>query len=387
MSNSYSRRLSEVRGYFDNGDVHLGYRRLLDAALETRNLEVFRQTLSFADWFDAYTLHPEAGALTPRVAALLEVFDKGYTPPAHDPVPVRLEARGVSKKYARGHFSLSPLDVTLYPAEIIGLVGENGNGKTTLLRLLYGDLQPDKGTIRYAFDGQKPGSLYDTRSRIAFIPQRPQSWYGSLMDNLQFAAAFTGFKGEANFLWTEMMCARMGLRPYRTYNWSRISSGYKMRFELARTLLRQPQILLLDEPLANLDILAQQIILEDLRYLAQSETAPLSIVLSSQQLYEVEKVSDQVIFLQKGVARYQHSAQSEAEHAPLVIELETEYPRETLRSLFPAMDKLSYNGGVYLLYFPHGTELSEIFSVLGAHAVPVKYLRDISASSRRFFDA
>src|ERR1700743_3852361 len=101
------------------------------------------------------------------------------------------------------------------------------------------------------------------------------------MKNLKYTSTCFGWKGKENFLWTEMIIARMGLRPFRTYTWNRISSGYKMRFELARTLLKQPEILLLDEPLANLDILAQQIILEDLKYLAQSQTMPLSIILSS----------------------------------------------------------------------------------------------------------
>ena len=63
-----------------------------------------------------------------------------------------------------------------------------------------------------------------------------------------------------------------------------------MRFELARMLLRKPKILLIDEPLANLDILAQQTILDDFRNIAGSPYRPIAIVLSSQQLYEVEKL-------------------------------------------------------------------------------------------------
>lgn len=384
---SYSVQLAEVRSYFDHGDLHLGYRRLLDAAMETGSLDAYRETLDFSNWYAGRMDGPDDGTLVPRVNSLLETLANLHVQTKREAPVIKMEARGIGKKYRKGSFAISPMDITVYPSEIIGLVGENGNGKTTLLRLLYGDLEPDKGSIHYHF--RTNASLYDTRSKIAFIPQRPDPWYGSLVDNLQLASSFTGLYGESNLLHTEMMIARMGLRPFRNHNWNSISSGYKMRFELARTLLRNPELLLLDEPLANLDILAQQIILEDLRFLARSERKPLSIVLSSQQLYEVEKVSDQVIFLQNGVAQYQDASRANRNENALVLELETEASRETLQTLFAAwhLEKISFNGGVYLLYFPVSTALPAILQVLGENDIPVKYLRDISASSRRFFDA
>jgi ABC-2 type transport system ATP-binding protein len=211
------------------------------------------------------------------------------------------------------------------------------------------------------------------------------------MDNLQFTSAHYGFKGKENFLWTEMICARMGLRAFRTYTWNRISSGYKMRFELAKTLLKKPEILLLDEPLANLDVLAQQVILEDLRFLAQSERMPLGIILSSQQLYEVEKVSGQVIFLKQGKPKYQliDSKSVDNGSVQLVLELESSASREMLQKIFEplSLTNLSFNGGVYLLYFKEEISMSDVIIKLGESQIPVKYLRDISSSSRRFFDA
>ncbi|WP_155756307.1 ATP-binding cassette domain-containing protein, partial [Streptobacillus moniliformis] len=103
-----------------------------------------------------------------------------------------------------------------------------------------------------------------------------------------------GYTPQENHLIVELIIARLGLRKFRKHSWKSLSSGYKMRFELARMLLRKPKILLIDEPLANLDILAQQTVLEDFRAIAKSPFRPIGIVLSSQQLYEVEKTSDQV---------------------------------------------------------------------------------------------
>jgi ABC-2 type transport system ATP-binding protein len=390
MNSTYRPHLAEVKSYFFNGDNHLGYRRLLDAAIETQQQDIYAATLSFCDWYDVYAQNPaDAAALNAKVNDLLEKIDN--TPLAVSTGGIKLQADGISKRYMAGAFSLSRLSLALSAGKITGLVGENGNGKTTLLRLLYGELKPDTGTINYHISNIPPQhSFYDVKTRLAFIPQRPNAWYGPLMSNLQFAATHFGQTGKENFLWTEMIAARMGLRPFRTYNWSRVSSGYKMRFELARTLVKKPEILLLDEPLANLDVLAQQVILEDLKYLAKSQSMPMGIILSSQQLYEVEKVSEEVIFLQKGVAKMQQTGQEEqAAGNQLVLELETAATREQVQAVFESngLQKISFNGGVYILYFDGGTNASGLMKRIGEAELPVKYLRDISASSRRFFDA
>lgn len=387
-NHSFARQLADIRAYFDHGDSHLGYRRLLDAALDTENMEVYAHTLDFCDWYDKGQLTD----LPQKTSELLQQIANAGPSHIHDRSNPALKAEQIRKTYAHGSFSLSALDVTAYPGQIIGLVGENGNGKTTLLRLLNGELLPDGGSISYQFSNTtRIRDQYDRRTKLAFIPQRPASWYGSLMDNLQFTAASYGYKGRENVLRTEMTCARMGLRPFRQYSWKRISSGYKMRFELARTLLRKPELLLLDEPLANLDVLAQQIILEDLRYLAQSASRPMAVILSSQQLYEVEKVSQLVIFLKQGKARLQDYTNTVAPNGnttELIIELEADCSREELQRIFTGLplQQLSYNGGSFILYF-NNTRLSEVLQVMASHQLPVKYFRDITTSSRRFFDA
>jgi ABC-2 type transport system ATP-binding protein len=392
MNRSKPDRLAAVKSFFDNGDIHLGYRRLLDSVIETQDNRIFKEALAFCDWYDNWSVNKDTAdaELNTRVGSLLERLH--HFPQTDEAPGILLQAKNISKRYKSGNFSLSPLDLTLKAGQITGLVGENGNGKTTLLRLLYGELKTDTGSIDYQLRSVGAGAtFYAVKTRLAFIPQRPSPWYGSLMDNLQFAATHFGQTGEDNRLWTEMIIARMGLRPFRTYSWSRISSGYKMRFELARTLIKKPELLLLDEPLANLDVLAQQIILEDLKYIGQSARLPMSIILSSQQLYEVEKVSREVIFLQKGVARLQSNQPEQLSQAPapLVLELETAAPREQLQALFgpQQLDKISFNGGVYILYFKNDTSVSQVMQQLGEAGLPVKYLRDISTSSRRFFDA
>ncbi len=380
--------LQEVYGWFANNDQHLGYRRLLDLAIDTGNDTIYEETLRFCDWYDDHGTS-DSNMLLPKVESLLQLIENSQFTHAPEHAAAKLTAKGLGKTYAGGNFRLKNIDLSLYAGGITGLVGENGNGKTTLLRLLYGELAPDAGEISYGLANlPERHTPYDIKTRLAFIAQRPDPWYGSLMENLQFTASHYGFRGKRNILWTEMICARMGLRPFRNYTWQRISSGYKMRFELARTLLKKPEVLLLDEPLANLDVLAQQVILEDLRYLALSKHMPLAIILSSQQLYEVEKVSREVIFLKQGEPKYQDTTPGKKSDG-LIIELETTASREEIQRVFTplGLTQTSFNGGVYLLHFDETANLSSVLMAIGEQRIAVRYLRDISSSSRRFFQA
>src|SRR5690606_9286049 len=161
--------------------------------------------------------------------------------------------------------------------------------------------------------------------------------------------------------------------------------------ELARMLLRKPKVLLIDEPLANLDILAQQTILEDFRAIAKSPFRPVGIILSSQQLYEVEKTSDQVIFLkngeQKNLKENPAGEQSEVEIAPLVIEFESSWTQSRLNDILisKGLTNLQFNGGTYIATFNGSTTVNDFMKAAIDNDIPLMYFRNISNSTRRFF--
>jgi ABC-2 type transport system ATP-binding protein len=210
-----------------------------------------------------------------------------------------------------------------------------------------------------------------------------------MYENLVFTAAYYGYTPEENNLIVNLTIARLGLRKFRNHKWKDLSSGYKMRFELARMLLRKPRVLLIDEPLANLDILAQQTILEDFKAIAKSPFRPIGIILSSQQLYEVEKTSDQVIFLKNGIQKNLHNTiinESEKENN-LIIEFDSEWSQGSLNEVLSQkrLISLQFNGGTYIATFDNTKTMNDFMADVIENNIPVNYMRNISNSTRRFF--
>ena len=366
---------------------HGAWRALIDAALPAETA-VQQSLLTALDAWDG--LAADSGA-EPRRALVQQAFDALHA--AHAPGQAlqadsaphrayRVQGRQLVKRYRRGGFALGPVDVAVEPGTILGLVGENGNGKTTLLRLLAADLAPDAGQLDW---GVPAADAYLLRTQLAYIPQRPAVWGGRLMDHLQFAARSHGAVGPRNICLVQLVIAQLGLRAFRGHQWKQLSSGYKMRFELARALLCRPRVLLLDEPLANLDINAQQTLLTDLQSLARSPWQPMALVLSSQQLYEVEKVADQVLFLEQGQPR--SVQQSFAAMEGCAIEFETGWAMAQLK---PWLDRLpshthQLSGQTHIVSFHVPFTAAQFLAQAVQAQMPVRYFRDITASTRRLF--
>jgi ABC-2 type transport system ATP-binding protein len=376
--------VSEISSYFRHQDHSLGVRRLLDVCLDINKPELTRKAIDLSRRFHQYekdikTTGAPADLLEAANELLHHVSAENIVSPSSE---MLVSVNEVSKTYQSGNFTLSPVSFKVATGDILGVVGENGNGKTTLLRCLAGQLAIDTGSVDHT--NIKDNSYYSIKHQVAFIPQRIPRWYGLLKDNLHFSAAIAGVHAEENELMVDFMLERLGLGAYANFTWNQISSGYRTRFEIARVLLQKPSLLILDEPLANLDINAQQTILTDLRFMAKSIKHPMGVVLSSQQLHEVEKIADNVLFIKRGSCLFQ-TKENTANINSYVLELETGSERNDLLRILGENVNIQFNGGFYTITST-AYSAQEMLNKLVSSQVSITYFRDITYSTKRFFN-
>lgn len=311
------------------------------------------------------------------------------------PIPAKREivftGKQVCKRYGgRSNFALTNVSIELRLGEVLGVVGENGNGKTTFLRIMAGDLQHSSGSLRYPLFQSEPGEInwQRVKQQIAYIPQELPKWFGSLEDNIAYEAAVHGIKGKENKAVVDYIIQRLGLQSHVNKRWKELSGGYKLRFSLAKALVWRPQLLIIDEPLANLDINTQLIVLNDLRSMASSLTDPLAVVITSQHLVEIESISDQLLFMREGKVEYYGAR----EHVGLdretnTYEFASSIPTQVLEEELKGFDYISleHNGLAYVLSTSMDVSLTDVARELGSRNIPLSYLRDISQSTKKLF--
>src|SRR5271167_4760574 len=161
----------------------------------------------------------------------------------------------ISKCYGRTS-AVAGVTLTLWAGEIYGFIGANGAGKTTALRMLAGILKPDGGRGHVlGFDLRRDAAKI--RERVGYMSQR-LSLYAelSVSENLRFRAAVYGLRNPQAEV--EAAIREFGLVPWARSPAGSLSGGWARRLQLAASLLHSPQLVLLDEPTAGLDVAARQ---------------------------------------------------------------------------------------------------------------------------------
>ncbi|ADD40524.1 ABC transporter ATP-binding protein [Stackebrandtia nassauensis] len=195
-----------------------------------------------------------------------------------------VETRKLTKKYGP-ITAVDALDLTVRPGEVYGFLGPNGAGKTTTLRMLLGLIKASSGTATVL--GRKPGTA-DHLSRVGALIEGPSFYpYLSGRSNLRVMAKYAGVPDSRVSEVLELVdLAQRGKDRYSTY-----SLGMKQRLGVAAALLKEPQLLILDEPTNGLDPQG----MADMRTLIRGlGSAGCTVLLSSHLLGEVQQICDRV---------------------------------------------------------------------------------------------
>jgi len=229
---------------------------------------------------------------------------------------VILKCTNLSKTYDFDN-ALNNVNLSIETGKIIGLLGPNGSGKTTFIKLLNGLLKPTEGEI--FIDGKNPG--VETKKIVAYLPDK------NYLDNSKTVKAilqlFADFYDDFDLERAQNMLKDLGIDITRRFKL--LSKGMKEKVQLILVMCRRAKLYLLDEPIAGVDPAARDYILNTV---IKNYNREATVIISTHLIADVEKVLDEAIFISKGeILLYQDVKSIINEHSKTV----DEYFREVFK--------------------------------------------------------
>jgi len=207
-----------------------------------------------------------------------------------------IETQGLTKRYG-DLVAVDRLNLRVKKGEVFGLLGPNGSGKTTTILMLLGLTEPTAGSARVlGFDPvRQPLSV---KARVGYLPEQ-LGFYDDLTarENMIYIAKLNGLRRDEAYKRVEQALEQVGLsdvadRPVATF-----SRGMRQRLGVAEVLLKQPQLIIMDEPTQGLDPEAAH---EFLNIIHDLKRRGITVLLSSHLLYQVQRVCDRVGLFHRG---------------------------------------------------------------------------------------
>ena len=278
-----------------------------------------------------------------------------------------LQARELTKSYG-DRVVVDHLDLSCRRGTVLGLLGPNGAGKTTTLRMLYGFVPPDEGTIYY--DGRLFSEHRASAKRMIGVSTQDDSldYDFTVAQNLFIYASYFRPRVEGLAGRVAELLDRFDLAPYADASPHVLSGGYVRRLLIARSIVHRPSVLFLDEPTTGLDPSAR---LDVWELIDGMRAEGLAIVLTTHYMDEAERLSDELLVIHEGrnlVHGEPHHVIDSVLGDHVIIVPRAEPAREAIASWLRA----------------RGAE--QVATVLGELRVPVSK-EDLAALTARFGDA
>ncbi|TGD87027.1 ABC transporter ATP-binding protein [Mycolicibacterium sp. CH28] len=211
--------------------------------------------------------------------------------------PPAIRVKGLHHRYPDGRVALDGVDLTIAPGERVAILGPNGAGKTTLMLHLNGVLTATSGTVEISGIPLTRKSLRDIRRRVGLVFQDPddQLFMPTVAQDVAFGPANFGVTGQDLVARVAAALAAVAMTEHADRSPAHLSGGQRRRAALATVLACEPEILVLDEPSANLDPVARRELAETLA------TLSATMVIVTHDLPYAAQLCDRAIVLDGGV--------------------------------------------------------------------------------------
>ena len=257
-----------------------------------------------------------------------------------------IEVEGLTKFYG-DYLAVNGVSFSVEKGETVGLLGTNGSGKTTTMRVLTGYMPPSSGTVRIAGHDLAAGSL-EARKHTGYLPESVPL-YGDMT-----VAASLRFFGQVHSMGRERLASSIdrvidtfGLAEYRDTIVGKLSKGYRQRLGLALAVLHEPEVLVLDEPTVSIDPVQVVDARDLIRRLGEEHT----VLLSTHQLAEASSLCERVVILHEGalVAEGHPNEIAERLHGAQRVSVEARGPAEQTGAVLAAVPGVSAVGASTLV--------------------------------------
>ncbi len=201
----------------------------------------------------------------------------------------------IDVQYKSGEFELKDINIRIKPGSVTGIIGKNGSGKSTILKLIHGDIKPVSGQIRVEGKGIKGYDALSFARKMSFLQQEIYNPLNFTVKDVMEVSSYA--RGESNEELCKQYLENLGVGNLLNHDFNRLSGGQRRLVTIAASLYQNAEILLFDEPTTFLDIDNQHyvhMLIEKLK--KEGKT----IILVMHELNAINRLCDEIIMLRSG---------------------------------------------------------------------------------------